>query len=353
MRLEAPRRAAILALGAVLTTAAAAGARTIVVRTTIQAAVDQAAPGDVIHVPPGIYRENVQVAIDRLTIRGGRTAVLDGTGLAGSTGIRVAPAGTSARLTGFTLEGLTVRNYRLTGVLVLRTDGYRLVGTHYEDNAEYGPFPIFSTDGLIAANAVSGSDDACIYVGRSEGAVIRDNVVTRCLTGIQIENCERVEVTRNIVADSSLGVVSVIVPGAPVAAVRDVVVTNNLLVQNNRPNESDDALLARLPAGVGVLVLGGERVQVAGNVVLQHRTAGIAVGQIPPEIVALDPRILPFPAHVRVTSNFALGNGSAPDPRIAPLPGGDLLWDLSGVDNCWAKNVATSSFPSPLPACRP
>jgi hypothetical protein len=45
-----------------------------------------------------------------------------------------------------------------------------------------------------------------------------------------------------------------------------------------------------------------------------------------------------------------LHNGSNPDPRLAPLPGADLLWDLSGTANCWAGNVFTTSFPT-LPAC--
>src|SRR5437762_9970576 len=50
---------------------------TIAVKTTIQAAVDAAKPGDTIVVPPGIYRENVTVSKDNLTIVGSVAAVLD------------------------------------------------------------------------------------------------------------------------------------------------------------------------------------------------------------------------------------------------------------------------------------
>src|SRR6478609_454071 len=66
-------------------------ARVIPVRSTIQAALDAAQPGDVVLVPAGTYRENVVVATDGISIVGLPGAVLDGTGVAGPVGIRVAP----------------------------------------------------------------------------------------------------------------------------------------------------------------------------------------------------------------------------------------------------------------------
>jgi hypothetical protein len=80
-------------------------------------------------------------------------------------------------------------------------------------------------------------------------------------------------------------------------------------------------------------------------------SAGIAVGQLPPALAALDPRVNPLPDQDQVRGNTVLRNGSHPDPRLAPLPGADLLWDGSGTGNCWAANRFTSAFPTPLPAC--
>jgi len=39
------------------------------------------------------------------------------------------------------------------------------------------------------------------------------------------------------------------------------------------------------------------------------------------------------------------------DTKIAPLQGGDLVWDTSGERNCWIGNNYKTSFPPALPAC--
>jgi hypothetical protein len=71
----------------------------------------------------------------------------------------------------------------------------------------------------------------------------------------------------------------------------------------------------------------------------------------PPAATALDPRINPFPDNNEIRNNVTLSNGANPDPKIAPLPGADLVWDFSGSGNCWANNVFQTSFPDTLPRC--
>ena len=78
---------ALLGLAGVASPAAALAGRTIVVTTTIQAAVDAAQPGDTILVPAGTYHESVLVTKSDLTIAGSRAAILDAAGF--RTGIRV------------------------------------------------------------------------------------------------------------------------------------------------------------------------------------------------------------------------------------------------------------------------
>ena len=92
----------LLAAGLVATpdTSQAAG-DIVVVTTTIQAAVDEADPGDTVLVPAGTYAESVNVTEPGITLRGPRDAFLDGTGLDLLYGIRVrsstAPGSTASR----------------------------------------------------------------------------------------------------------------------------------------------------------------------------------------------------------------------------------------------------------------
>jgi parallel beta-helix repeat protein len=325
----------------------------VVVSTTIQAAVDAANPGDTVRVPPGLYRENVLVSKDNLSIEGRPGAVLDGTGLPGPSGITVRPPSPFTRISGFRLSGLLIQNYSRNGVILIRVDDYQITDGKYIDNEEYGIFPILSTNGLIQSNQVSGSEDTGIYLGQSQGAVIRMNLVSDCTLGIELEVSSNVRIEDNRVMQNSIGIVAQVLPGLSVTEAADIQITGNVVVNNNLPNPVTDPteFLSQLPSGVGLLIVGADDVRVTGNKVLGNNSAGIAMIQLPPALAALDPRVDPFPDHDIVSGNVALSNGRSPDPKIAPLPPADLIWDFSGSGNCWSDNKFGTSFPALLPLC--
>jgi len=327
--------------------------RVIAVSTTIQAAVDEARPGDTVLVRPGTYQENVTVTKDNITIRGSRGATMDGAGLAGSTGIRVTPITPTSRVRGFNLSGLTIRNYSRTGVFLSRVDDFRVSQGTYVDNDEYGVFPIFSSGGLIDLNHVSGSNDTGIYVGQSSNVAIEKNQTRDCTLGIEIENSTNIAIRENTSSDNSIGILVQLLPGLDRTATTDVSVSKNVLIGNNRPNPATDPgdLLSLLPSGVGFFNVAGDRVNVRENIVLSNNSVGILVAQLPPALAALDPRINPLPDNNEIRDNVALQNGRHPDPKLGPFPGSDLLWDFSGAGNCWASNVFSTAFPVPLPSC--
>ncbi|HXQ39385.1 MAG TPA: parallel beta-helix domain-containing protein [Anaerolineales bacterium] len=325
----------------------------IVVTTTIQAAVDAANSGDTVRVPPGMYYENVFVTKDNITIEGSIGAIMDGTGLSGTSGITVRSLTPLARINGFRLTGLQVQNYSRNGVILVRVDNYQIDHGVYVDNDAYGIFPIRSSHGVIEFNHVSGSDDTGIYIGQSSDAVIRKNQVTDCTVGINVEVSSNITVQDNKVMDNTIGTAALVLPGLSVTETTNIQINGNLFMRNNRPNPMTDPtdILSQLPSGIGLLVFGADHVTVMDNKISDNNSAGIAVIQVPPALAALDPRINPLPDHNEISKNVVLSNGSNPDPKIAPFPPSDLIWDVSGTNNCWSDNVSKTSFPSSLPDC--
>lgn len=325
----------------------AAHASDIIVSNSIQAAVNAAAPGDRIIVPPGVYRENVAVNKSDITITGSKNAILDGEGLAGTNGIRVASSTAGVYLDGFTIDGLTIRNYRRNGILLVRVNNYVIRRGFYENNEAYGIYPIRSNNGVIEGNFTSGSDDAGIYVGQSDGSVIRGNVCFGNTVGIEIENTKNVEAIGNLVKENSVGFNIILLPNLQVKTSDHITLRSNTITNNNRPNTltDPDEILSRLPDGLGVLVMACDFVTIENNRVMNNDSAGIAVVQLIPELAETDPLVEPFPDHTLVVNNVVMHNGLDPDPRIAPFPGADLLWDLTGVGNTWAGNQYGTSFP--------
>ena len=326
----------------------------VVVSTTIQAAVDSANPGDIVRVPPGTYHENVVVTKDNITIEGRQGAILDGTGLPGTSGITVRSLTPPARINGFRLTGLRIQNYVRNGVILSRVDNYQIDHGVYVNNNAYGIFPIRSSNGLIEFNQVSGSDDTGIYIGQSNGAVIRKNHITDCTVGINVEVSTNILVEDNKAMDNTIGMAALVLPGLSVTETTNLQISGNLFMRNNRPNPVTEPtdILSQLPNGVGLLILGADQSTVTGNKILDNNSAGIAVIQVPPALAALDPRLEPFPNQNIISRNVVLSNGSNPDPKIAPLPPSDLIWDLSGTGDCWSDNAHKTAFPAPLPACQ-
>ncbi len=322
---------------------------TIVVTTTIQAAVDAADPGDTVLVPAGTYAETVAVAEPGITIRGAQDAVLDGSGLGLQFGIRVRSLDGS-RLDGFTLDGLTIRGYSRYGSQVSGVDNFRLTGTRYVDNPLYGLFPVRCSHGRVDHNDVSGSLDSGVYVGQCSDVLVDHNVAHDNTIGLEVELSSRVVVEDNVATDNALGALVQISPLRPVKVTQDVLVRRNVLSGNNRPNTITEGFLGALPGGIGIANVAGDDVRILDNVVSGNRSAGIGVVSLPEAVVALDPALDPTPDGGEVRGNVARGNGFDPDPRLAPLPGADVVWDLTGSP-CFEVPRNTRTFPPVLPAC--
>jgi parallel beta-helix repeat protein len=358
-----------LGFAAVVSPAAALAGDTIVVTTTIQAAVDAAQPGDTIRVPPGTYRESVLVDKSHLTIVGSRAAIIDAAGF--RNGIRVGtgrisrdgpvPTCPPLAVKGFTLRGLTIKHAGFSGVFLIGVDNYHLTGTRYLDNPVYGPFPVCSRNGLIDFNQVVGggsavgpSLDTGIYVGDDHQVTIRHNTVTNYVIGVVVENTINAVVRDNRLKGNTAGIYVAVFPDHPRPFTDDVVLERNQVLRNNLPNpvpaDSGDAI-GLVPTGAGIVNLGGDHVLIRDNRVLGNDSLGVAIVQNP--LAPLDPRIEPNPDFNQVRGNVILHNGRTPDPIRAITPGADIVYDGTGTGTCFADNVFATEFPAGITALFP
>ncbi len=381
------RLALLLGALALIATAypAAAGAKTIKVSPggSIQAAVDQADPGDKVSVAPGTYTEAgspcpaepghtcaVVVTEDNISItgRGGSSsAVVLQAGDDQDEGIAVGKTDDPSCLTddslqvnGSLISGITIQGFEDDGVFMYCVDGFRVTDVRAVDNAEYGIFPSHSFNGRVDHSYVSGSNDTGFYIGQSHDARMDHNFATDNVSGYEIENSTRVQADHNEATGNTGGILVFTLPFLDVNSNSNNDVSHNYVHDNNRDNtclDPSDAVCG-VPIGTGILVLAADDNEIHHNTVTGNDSFGIAVANFcaatgtPPAICGLLD-IQPDADGNRTTHNTVTGNGGNPDLlRLAsPVFAVDLAWDTLGTGNCWSKNVFGTSFPPTLPAC--
>ena len=320
---------------------------------SIQAAVDAAGANAVIHIEPGTYTEGVWVRHPGVSIVGVGTEQGDQVIIQNPGGVR---NGIDVRANDFALVNVTVRGFDGNGVFLVDIDGFLLSRVIARDNGAYGLFPVRSRNGVIEHSEASGHRDAGFYVGQAQNVTMRQNLAHGNVVGIEASKSSGVKLLGNEARDNANGILVVLLPGRQIRVASDILVAGNTIHANNRANFADPGdIVAAVPAGTGLLVVGADQVTVEDNTVTDHDFIGIGVGStlvlaalagLPPEAFA---DIEPNADGVRVVGNRATGNGSAsPFPFLPPA---DLLWDGTGSGNCWSGNVAGTLVPVTLPAC--
>ncbi len=350
---ENPAREVVSEMNAGGTEAATAAREPQILRVekgqTIQSVADQAIPGDTIEVPYGIYHEHVILDVGDIKFLGvpndkGEWPVIDGQG--------VLTDGVIASGNNFEMAFFAVKNFTSNGVLVEGARNIYLHDMYIENTGVYGVYPVRCTDVLIERIEGTLMNDAAIYVGKSENAVIRDTLTYGNVIGVEMENTVNGEVYGNHAHDNAIGILIDLLPQLPSKISLRTKVYDNITENNNGENFSVPGSAASLiPPGAGILVFGADEVEVYNNTIRGNKTVGLAIFNLTSAFSSEEIDVGPNPEHNYYHDNIYENNGYDADPFIKDMlgEGFDIIWDGSGVDNRFEEPNVNTSFPPVLP----
>jgi hypothetical protein len=339
------------------TAASAWASQTIVVGPgqSIQAAINEASPGDTVLVKPGVYHQSVQIRTDGITLRGsgafrGGTVLVPPrhfpntlcNGVFGPTGVCILAKNVNPK-TGAVITpvrddkvtGLLVTGFPGNGVFGYGTDGLQVTRVVAVNDGGYGISRFVSSRTLFANDIAIGNEEAGFYVGDSPHAdtVVRDDQAYGNQFGIFVRHARHVLVTDNFVSGNCQGIM--ILDDGQSGGAGNVTVLHNRVFSNNKFCAKHGDTPVNLQGG-GILLLGATRTLVAHNSVAGNSGKQINSGGIV------------------VASAHALTHGS--NPNFDVIVGNtafrnhpaDLVWDGTGIGVRFKANECGTSIPSGL-----
>jgi plastocyanin len=240
--------------------------------TTIQSAVDAAAPGDLILIDRGVYREEVTVTTPSLVIRGvdRNEVVIDGEFVRGNGILVLADA--------VAVENLTTRNALSNGVFWTGVTGFRGSYLTAYNNGTYGIYAFDSSDGLLEHSYASASPDSGFYVGQCQPCrtVLRNLVAERNALGYSGTNAGgELYIASSVWRQNGFGILPNTLDSELLPPQRGATIVANLVVDNNYDAPSLPLMYAGFENGISVA--GGLDNVIERNVVIAHRAHGIGV----------------------------------------------------------------------------
>lgn len=255
---------------------------------SIQKAVDAAAPGDMVLVLAGTYRESVKVTTPGLTLRGvGPSTVLQPatTAKGGSTekaaekscaemGNGICVVGTKKQpVENVTIARMTVNGFSRTGVMAVGAAHLDVHGVAAVNNGQWGLAEERSVHSTYRNNVARNNGDAGLFLANSvttekgatdtAGTVVEHNLLQGNRIGVTVRRLRNLTVSDNSVTGNCAGVFVVGDENKPKAG--NLTVAGNQVVKNNRycPKTARLAFLQ----GSGIVLTGAEKTLVTRNLV--------------------------------------------------------------------------------------
>jgi parallel beta-helix repeat protein len=320
-------------------------------QATVQAALIAAKKGQTIYFSEGTYMfdDELSLSVAGVTLAGkGDEAkvILDFSKQATAGG--GAANGLHVSAGDFILQNLTVRDTAGDGIRIDKGVNVTLRKVKIfwsrgskNENGGYAFYPVGCTNVLIEDCEVHGASDAGIYVGQSTNIMVRRNMVSGNVNGIEIENSIGAEVTGNMVTDNVGGILVFNLPHLPVKTGSKTVVHDNTIVGNNRDSFATGGNVASyVPSGTGLVILAADQTEIRNNTVTGNRSTGLVIGACTTlanvssgGVMCDDPPYDSVPEGMYVHDNTFSGNGTAPQGFFPVFwadqskPFQDISWD--------------------------
>ncbi|MBC8767834.1 right-handed parallel beta-helix repeat-containing protein [Arenibacter sp. BSSL-BM3] len=285
--------------------------------SSIQNAVKEANPGDLIRVYPGTYSENVYIDKDNISLQGvvinGEWPTLDGKKKINDAFLYSG--------NGILIENFKIINYKGNGVMGQAGNNFIIRNNWIIDTGVYGIFPQYGKNGLIEHNVLSKIADAAIYVGMCDNVDVLHNEVFDNVAGKEIENSRHCLVENNYAHNNTGGLLAFVTPGLPIKTTFDVILRNNFVVNNNHENfGAPGSTVAGIPAGTGILIMAADDVVVENNIITGNNNTGITIVDLATGAPkANDPNSEGNPDRVVILDNIMFNNGNAPTGEIKAI----------------------------------
>ncbi|MEN5208390.1 parallel beta-helix domain-containing protein [Stenotrophomonas terrae] len=312
---------------------------------TLQERLLDAKPGDVIDIPAGRHQfeRSLSLRADGVTIRG---AGMDQTVLSFK-GQKAGAEGLLVNGDNFTIENLTIEDSKGDGLKISESENITIRGVKVQwtggpstKNGAYGIYPVLTKNVLIENTISIGASDAGIYVGQSDGVIVRNSRAEQNVAGIEVENTRNADVYDNVATGNTGGILVFNMPGLSQQG-GNIRVFNNKVIANNHENfGAKGTPVASVPAGSGIVINSNDDIEVFDNEVRDNATTNIIVSSVYStgyKDSSASANFDPYPERIYIHNNTLSGGGDSPDGldlkalkvALYGLTGNfpDVLWD--------------------------
>ncbi len=299
-------------------------------------------------LPEGHFLFSQSLSLDNktnLTIKGqgmDKTVLSFKGQVSGAEGIKITNS-KNIVLEDFTIEDAAGDNLKIseTATVTMRRLRSAWTGQVSEENGAYALYPVLSTNVLIEECEVIGSSDAGIYVGQSDGVIIRNNKAFFNVAGIESENSVNVEIYGNEAYENTSGLLIFNLPGLTMHG-GNVVAYENKIYDNNLPNFAvKGSIVSAVPQGTGMIVMATKDVNIHNNQISNHTTTNLSV--VSYELFALerngDALETALSEEAQAQGLRAIDTEYTKDKTYNPYPG-----RISIRDNSFANNAILPTF---------